>query len=230
MRIRATGRAGQQQARSPRAGGLYQSAWSSGAVRQSGRRRTSRTWPCGAETSSSFSQYQTAATRLSRELAPILARIFDPDTQPVPPCDRNRIASADGADRWQATDDPGRELHGGRSRRRDRDLENASRTGSGHQRGRGRAGLRSHRPPGPAAATRSGRRALLRRPRAQRLRPDRQPRRRDWVPFRPHRAAVAGREDTTDQRPRRGSGSHRSSYGGLGEDTPLPPAYRVPWP
>ena len=33
MRTRTTGRAGQQQARSPRAGGLYQSAWSSGAVR-----------------------------------------------------------------------------------------------------------------------------------------------------------------------------------------------------
>jgi hypothetical protein len=90
MRIRTTGRAGQRQARSLRSCGLNQSAWLPGGVPAiwSPRGTFRRPWPCGAETSSSVDQPQTAASRLSRDLAIAPGGIFGPEHPGGPPCDR----------------------------------------------------------------------------------------------------------------------------------------------
>jgi len=74
MRTRTTGRAGQQQARTPRAGARTSQSGRREAFRQPGRRGTSRRpWPCGAETSSTFDQRQRAASRLSRDFRHVVA-------------------------------------------------------------------------------------------------------------------------------------------------------------
>jgi len=95
MRTRTTGRAGQQQARSPRAGGLWQSAWSSGAVRAVRSSENPGLGPAARKPHLHINQYRTAATRLSGDLAPVLARTFGPKHPARPQCDRSRNASAD---------------------------------------------------------------------------------------------------------------------------------------
>jgi hypothetical protein len=89
MRTRATGRAGQRQARSPRSCGPSQCAWSSGGVPQSGRLGDLPAALARRRGNLILSrQPQTAASRLSRDLGLAPGGIFGPEHPGGPPCDR----------------------------------------------------------------------------------------------------------------------------------------------